>query len=288
MNKYIILIISSLLIFFNNSFAQVGKKENDTLINYIDINKKKQGKWVKRYDNGKIKYKGFFINDKPQGTFTYYHANGKIKAILNYDENNFATTEMYWKNGNNAAKGFYNDLKKRIKTWKIYYEDGSLSAIINYNNNGKADGEVKMYYPGINKILLHCFYKNGKKDGHYIKYFKSGLIQEEGDYKDNKKIGNWKMYSPEGILEEEGPYVAGQKHGKWLIYSESEGVDTINYQNGRQDNYDEIMEEWRKKEEWARENQDKFKQPEDYLDNPIEFFKPSNVKNPYETKKTAP
>lgn len=45
------------------------------------------------------------------------------------------------------------------------------------------------------------------------------------------------------------------------------------------DNWDELMEEWRAKEEWAKENQNKFKQPEDYFDNPIEFFKPSTDPN---------
>jgi hypothetical protein len=40
----------------------------------------------------------------------------------------------------------------------------------------------------------------------------------------------------------------------------------------RPDNYDEMMLEWQQKQEWAKANQDQFKQPENYLDNPIEFF----------------
>ncbi|MCF0207492.1 MAG: hypothetical protein HUK15_08695, partial [Bacteroidales bacterium] len=79
-----ILALVMLAAFAMPSFAQlVGEKQADgTIINYIDINKKKQGKWVKKYDNGQIRYEGFFTNDQPTGTFKYYHENGKQKSIL--------------------------------------------------------------------------------------------------------------------------------------------------------------------------------------------------------------
>lgn len=279
--KHIIITGIILLSLFSFSFAQVGTMQDDTIVNYIDINKKKQGKWIKYYDNGSIRYKGFFINDIPTGTFMYYYSNGNIKSVMNYDDDGYSTTEMYWKNKNKAAKGYYNPERQRIKTWHIYYEDGSLASVINYDMQGAADGEVKMYYPGTNQLVLHCFYENGKKHGHYIKYFDSGLVHEEGDYKNGLKVGIWKLYSPEGDLEEEGPFVDGIRNGDWIVYMDDPKGDTVNYTHGRPDNYDEQMELWRKKEEWAREHQDQFRQPEDYLDNPIEFFKPSNVNNPY-------
>ncbi len=283
--KHFLIISIFLFAISENYFSQnVGKMQDDTLINYIDINKKKQGKWMKYYDNGKMRYKGFFVNDKPTGTFMFYHTNGKVKSVLNYDDNGFSTTEIYWKNGNNAAKGFYNEKKDRIKNWKIYSEDGSLASIINYNLSGKPDGEVIMYYPGTEQKVLHCNYKDGLKHGHYTKYFNSGLIQEDGEYKNNLKVGEWKLYSPEGIIEEQGNFVNGRRNGDWIVYTDDKGIDTVNYNMGQPDNFDEMMEEWREKEEWAKENQDKFKQPEDYLDNPFEFFKPSNIQYPTDNK----
>src|SRR5574344_1919675 len=99
--KKILLLISLFVLLSNISFSQVGLKENDTLINYVDINKKKQGKWHKKYKNGKTRYKGQFINDIPVGTFNYYYDNGKIKSIMNYkDQTGFSTVEMYWEKGN--------------------------------------------------------------------------------------------------------------------------------------------------------------------------------------------
>ncbi len=267
------------LVFFTGmisfSIAQnVGKMKNDTLINYIDINNKKQGKWVKHYDSGKIRYKGFFVNDKPTGTFMFYHSNGRVKSVLNYDDKGYSTTEIYWKSGNSAAKGSYDDTNTRIKTWHIYFEDGTLASVINYSVYGKPDGEVRMYYPGTNQKVLHCYYKNGKKHGTYKKFFPTGLTQEEGEYVDNLKEGIWKLYSPEGVLEEEGPFYHGRREGDWIVYTDAKGVDTINYQMGRAENYDEKMNEWREKEEWAKTHQNEFKQPEDYMDNPINFFRP--------------
>ncbi len=256
------------------TFAQnVGQMQDDTLVNYMDINNKKQGKWIKYYDSGKIRYKGQFLNDIPTGTFMFYHSNGKIKSLMNYDDEGASTCEIFWKTGNNAAKGSYNVNRDRIKEWKIYFEDGTLASIINYNLLGEPDGNIKMYYPDTKQLVLDCNYKNGDKVGDYKKYFPTGIPQELGPYADNLKHGYWKFYSPEGVLEEEGSYINGKREGEWIRYTDDQGTDTVNFVMDRADNYDEQMQEWRDKQEWAKENQHLFKQPENYLDNPIEFFK---------------
>ena len=49
--------------------------------NYTDDLGKKQGKWVKKYDGGKIRYTGTFRDDIPIGTFTYFfERDGGIQA----------------------------------------------------------------------------------------------------------------------------------------------------------------------------------------------------------------
>lgn len=276
-------IVICFLVFTTTILSQnVGTMDGDTLINYIDINNKKQGKWVKNYDNGKIRYKGFFINDQPTGTFTYYHPNGNIKSLLNYDDKGCATVEQYWDNGNRATKGFYDENRERHKTWYFYFEDGVLSAVINYEH-GKAEGDVRMYYPGTGTKVLECSYKDGKLNGYYKKYFQNGLVIEEGPYLNGTRHGYWKFYATTGLVDEEGPFVEGKRHGDWIIYTKIPKGDTINYYMDRPDNYEEIMKEWQDKLDWAKENQDQFKQPEDFLDNPFEFFKPSpNPKTQFE------
>jgi len=278
MNKFSVIIVLFLVISCGLSAQNVGQMQNDTLVNYIDINNKKQGKWVKYYESGQMRYKGYFINDLPVGVFTFYHSNGKIKSVLNYDATNCSTAEIFWDNGNRAAKGSYDANNERDKIWNLYFEDGNPSAVINYSH-GKANGEVKMFYPTSGKKVLECNYKDGKLHGYYKKFFEGGILQEEGPYVDGSRHGYWKFYSPLGIIEEEGPYENGLRNGDWISYLDVPTGDTINYYNDRPDNYDEMMKGWQDKQTWAKEHQDEFKQPEDYWDNPVEFFKPSKNAN---------
>ncbi|MCK9254905.1 MAG: hypothetical protein M0P36_03865 [Bacteroidales bacterium] len=271
--KKIFILSLFVLSFYAISFSQTTRK-NDSILNFVDINNNKQGKWEKKYKNGQIRYKGFFVDNIPTGVFTYYFENGKIKSVLNYDENGGAQAEIFWNNGNRAAKGYYDNNNNRHLTWNIYFEDGKKSAIINYNH-GKAEGNVLIFYQNTEKLALNCNYKEGKLDGQYIKYFQSGAKIEEGTYKNGSRNGYWKFYSNGGIIDEEGLFVNGEKEGEWKVYSKNPKGDIINYDKGKPDNWEFLMEEWREKEKWAMENQDKFKQPEDYFDDPMEFFKPS-------------
>lgn len=250
----------------------VGERQSDgSVINYMDINKKKQGKWIKKYDNGQIRYEGFFTNDIPSGTFTYYYENGKKKSILVYNDDHSATVTMFWDNGNKAADGEYDSEKQRHNDWLMYTEAGKLLETIHYNH-GKADGVVKIYYPNTTNLTLDCMYANGKRNGYYKTYFENGRIHEDGEYKDNSRHGHWKIYTPEGMLEEEGDYVNGYREGEWKDYRKDKSGELVNYTRGHSDKEEEEMKEWHRKAEWAKEHQDQFMRPEDYLDDPMQFF----------------
>lgn len=274
MKKIVLLILSFFAFTLINVLpAQVvGKMENDTIINYVDINGKKQGKWTKRYNNDQVQYTGYFVNDIPKGEFIRYHKNGKIKAKINYDDNGNADAELFNENGIRLATGLYDSKQERIGLWHIYFDDGTLALVINYKN-GKVEGPVTMYYPGGEYKVMEVNYENGKLEGSYKKYFKGNRPQEEGPCVNGLKHGHWKYYNPEGFLTEEGPYVNGRKHGDWIYYDLGDVKDTINYMNDIPDNFEEISRKWEDTLRWAKENQDKFKRPEDYLDNPHEFFR---------------
>ena len=51
--------------------------------NFTDASGRKQGKWEKKYESGKIRYTGTFKNDIPVGTFTYFfeREGGKMSEI---------------------------------------------------------------------------------------------------------------------------------------------------------------------------------------------------------------
>ena len=251
----------------------IGERLPDgSIINYIDINKKKQGKWIKKYSNGNVRYEGFFTNDIPSGTFKYYYDDGKKKSILVYNDDHTSTVEMYWKTGGKAAEGAYDEETRRHGDWYMYTESGNLIAIIHYVH-GKAEGNVKMYYPDTKKLVLDCMYADGKRNGYYKYYFDNGNMHEDGFYKDGTKHGHWKMYTPEGSLEQEGEYLYGEKEGEWKDYRTDSKGETVVYKRGHSDKEQAEMEEWKRKVEWAKEHQDQFARPEDYLDDPMEFFR---------------
>ena len=275
MKKIIILISLFCFVFQFETFSQVGQKDNDTLLNYVDINKMKQGKWKKTYKNGKTRYTGQFVNDIPYGEFYFYYENGKPSAIHKFiDQTGSCNAELFYENGKPQAGGIYNKEHKRINLWKIYYDSGQLAMIINYDDKGVLNGDYSLYYPDSKSKVMDCTYKNGKLNGKYIKYFKNGKTQEDGFCENNLRHGYWKFYNPDGLCEEEGNYVHGKREGKWKVYDIDDKVFLdANYKNGQSDLDDIFNERWQKKYNWAKDNQDKFKDPMEYLDNPDEFFR---------------
>jgi antitoxin component YwqK of YwqJK toxin-antitoxin module len=271
--KKIILIAFGFFILTSSISAQaVGQMENDTLINYLDINNKKQGKWIKKYDNGNTWYIGYFVNDIPVGEFIRYHRNGKLMAKINHMDNGYSEATLYDTREIKLAEGRYDPDKQRDGVWNIYFDSGNLAIELNYTH-GKVNGTMSMYYPSGNTKAIYATYKNGKLEGNYIKYFKGNRIQEEGSCANGLRHGHWKFYNPDGFMTEEGSYVNGQKQGNWIYYELGDVKTTINYIDDIPDNFEGLMKEWDNKLEWAKQNQDKFKKPEDYFDNPLEFFK---------------
>ena len=271
--KIFLLSVMAVFVAISGKAQVIGEKQADgSIINYIDINKKKQGKWIKKYNNGNVRYEGFFTNDLPSGTFKYYYESGKKKSVLVYNDDRSASVEMFWESGATSATGGYDEETRRHGEWRMYTESGKLMEIINYVH-GKAEGNVKIYYPNTTKLVLDCMYGNGTRNGYYKYYFENGNMHEDGFYKDGARHGHWKIYAPDGTLEEEGEYVNGEKEGEWMDYRDNKSGETVVYKHGHSDKEKEQMEEWRRKAEWAKEHQDQFMRPEDYLDDPMEFFR---------------
>ena len=114
-------------------------------INNVDINGYKQGKWLKKHNNGNIKYKGQFTDDKPFGLFYYFYENGKLKAEKKFFHNGqAASTHFYDKSGNLKSSGIYvNELKD--STWN-YYNSDSIIIMSEQYNKGLLNGFTKTYY----------------------------------------------------------------------------------------------------------------------------------------------
>jgi antitoxin component YwqK of YwqJK toxin-antitoxin module len=95
---------------------------NAQLVNQEDSNGKKQGKWVKYFDNNRVKYEGQFHLGTPYGKFTYYFKNGGVKAVSEFSDDGVdANNITYYENGNLMAEGKFVNQKKD-GSWKYYLD----------------------------------------------------------------------------------------------------------------------------------------------------------------------
>lgn len=271
MRQFIYLLIISLFA-ANISFGQTTEGK-DSVINYTDINGNKQGRWIKYYDDEKQypRYTGFFIDNVPQGIFKHYHTNGKIKAIQEFNEDGSSIIELRWYNGNIGARGSYDSKQIRHGKWIFYYAGGERQKEVTYNK-GVLEGLETTYYKN-GKKLTEIHYENGIKEGKYVFYFDNGNVREKGFYHNNMKHGEFQVFFPDGTMDEQGIYRDNRKEGDWLIATQDGGFDTVEYKHGERTDRDSLESEFWKKVEWAKEHQDEMKNPEDYLDNPFEFFR---------------
>ena len=128
----------------------------------------KQGKWIKMWNNGMVKYKGQFQDNRPYGEFRYFYPSGKLKAVMTFSENGKKAHNIsYHENGKKLAEGEYANRKKE-GVWRYYSDqDGKLVSEERYEN-GKLNGKVITYYPETGKPFEIVEYKIGVKEGAWI------------------------------------------------------------------------------------------------------------------------
>jgi len=195
---------------------------NAQLVNQENGNGEKEGRWVKYFDNNKIKYEGQFHLDKPYGKFIYYYKKGGIKAVSEFsDDGIIADNITYYENGKLLAEGkFVNQKKDGI--WKYYLNQESNPIVSKETyKNGVLEGESVTYYPDSGDPTEKVYYKNGKKDGKLLKYFPDGTLMTESYYKDGLPNGAFVHYHMDGKVQIEGSYSNGVQTGEWKYFDES-------------------------------------------------------------------
>ena len=189
--------------------------------NVTDSQGRKQGKWVKKYERGTIRYEGTFVDDIPVGEFKYYYIDGKLKAVTVYsDSGDSATTKTYHKNGKPMAEGVYFQKKKTGK-WLYYSDiDGALLSEEHYEN-GLLNGQQTTYYPDLGKPAEIIEYKQGKREGILHKFFPDGSTMTEGTYVNDSLDGKFTLYYPDGKIQLKGAYDNGMHTGEWKYFDEN-------------------------------------------------------------------
>jgi antitoxin component YwqK of YwqJK toxin-antitoxin module len=189
-------------------------------VNMTDATGKKQGPWIKKYQNGNILYQGNFKDDKPTGEFKRYYEDGTSKAVLLYDATGItAIAVFYHPDGKKAAEGTYIAQKKEGK-WKYYsaIQEGYLVSEDNYVADVREGLSTKFYISG--SVAETLPYHEGIKDGEWIQYYADGKPCLKATYVKGMLEGTFLFYFPEGSLQFEGFYLADKRNGKWKTYNE--------------------------------------------------------------------
>lgn len=253
----IILLLTSL------SYSQNRKEYN-----ILDENGKKQGYWEKRYENGNIKYAGFFKNDKPIGVLKRYDSEGNLNVEMNYIENSEKVlTKFFYPGKILQAQGYFiNQSKDSI--WNYYSIENFLINSVPFENNQKHGIEKKYYENG--KIYEECEWKNGIKDGLTIHYYENGNVMNRILYMNGILDGEYNVYGLDNNIIIQGQYENNKRDGNWIYYKKSGHIDSeIKYINGVAENQKKIDELETQLLDELEKNKGKIKNPMDEMYNAI-------------------
>lgn len=207
----IILTLLTLLLVANTCLLAQGN------VNQTDAEGRKQGKWMKKYPNDKLRYEGQFVDDLPVGLFTYYFEEGGKSAEIQYlAEGAGAEATFFHKNGTVMGRGLYSNQQKEGE-WKFYDNKNILSSIDEYKG-GKLHGKSQVFY--INGDLsAEYVYVDGILNGPFKEYFLENKVSVEGSFEKDEFVGSYTAYFETGDVKEKGQYVRGKKDGHWVYYA---------------------------------------------------------------------
>ena len=103
--------------------------------NYI-LDKKVYGKpqldstYTEYYENGGIKWTGFYSKGKENGLTTHYYPNGRIESEMNYVADKLMNIKCYDNNGNALDMGEFKDGNGNL----IIYKEGVQVSVCQYKN----------------------------------------------------------------------------------------------------------------------------------------------------------
>jgi len=209
-------------------------------VNQVNENGKKEGKYIKYFDNNKMKYEGQFRNDIPYGLFKHYYKTGQLKAEVRFsDDGIIARNTSYYKNGKVMAQGKYINQKKD-SIWNYYLDEDTLT-LISYETykKGVLNGESVTYYPESGEIAEVIEYKDGKKHGKLIKYFPDGVLMTKSYYENGQPHGDFIHNHPDGKIQIRGKYHKGVQSGNWEYYNE-DGIRVTEEEFSKQEEVKEI------------------------------------------------
>jgi len=136
------------------------------------------------YENGKLEYKGHYINGKTSGLWEYFYETGILAARSYYDSNGKSTDTVHcwFESGNKKREIIEIDTIKNL--WhNIDYFDNGNKRVECYQTKDTSD--------------------NFKLNGPFKEWYDNGQLKVVATFKDGWTVGKWKEYELNGKLKEE-------------------------------------------------------------------------------------
>ncbi len=109
------------------------KKKNPLII--IEPDSTYSGDFLDRYDNGIVKYRGYYRFGKRHGQWLSFYSNGLQWSEMFYDKGQMSgSNTTYYENGKMRYKGFYKN-NLRDSTWEFYDTTGVLIQTVKFKKD---------------------------------------------------------------------------------------------------------------------------------------------------------
>lgn len=255
-----------------------GIKPTTKAVAKSDVNKtdeagRKQGKWEKKYPDGKTAYTAFFKDNVPTGLLIRYHESGKMMARIDYGTSGTkGHAELFDENGKLIAKGNYINNNAKDSIWQFFNTEGKLTAIETYSN-GKKNGTSLTYYPN-GQLSEETTWKADKKNGKWLQYFNGGEIKLQSQHINDLIHGPYLYYFQNGQTEINGTYYQGLEDGKWQYFN-ADGTlsNTTEFIKGKPKNPELYEQQQKKMFKELDDNKDNLMDPEKFKENPEAIMK---------------
>ncbi|HUR28761.1 MAG TPA: redoxin family protein [Planctomycetota bacterium] len=203
------------------------------------VNRKQQGLWTYRYENGKLQAQGNYSQDRQVGRWTYFHPDGSKEWEVGFALEQFdGPTQWWWPSGKPEAYGvfcaglevgpfsYWNESGSLVKqgeyddglatsSWASWYDDGKPKAAgLQWKGQRVGPWEFwtedgaayKHEFPAPNGITPHR------------EEWDDGTLRREGFVENGKPVGRWSTHHENGVRRASGRIVEGKPHGVWSLY----------------------------------------------------------------------
>jgi antitoxin component YwqK of YwqJK toxin-antitoxin module len=206
--------------------------DKDTAKNYLKsgISLHIDGTYYEYYENGKIFKKYTYINGKREGDYIKNFDDGTPYISCNYHLNKKNGIQTIYYEGCSKIKSTTNYEGGKKEGQELEYSSYYVNSIIiiadkNYVN-GLLEGEFQTFYHD-GKPKTKSFFVGGKEEGDYFNYNSAGRISEQCFFVNGKKHGIYLGYNFNGMMMLEKTYVEGKTEGRCIAYDYIKGERVV-------------------------------------------------------------